>query len=102
MPNKASSRQEMQGMPQSNPESRQGQLIRRYGTTLWPSFLVAGIASIAFFGNIDPETLRVQTLPTWNISRLGGYTIGFFMFWAVGLASSVLSLALRGVGDQER
>ncbi len=89
-------------MSQATHESRQQHLIQRYGTTLWPSFLIAGIASIAFFGNIDPETLQVQTLPDWNISRLGGYTIGFFMFWAVGLTSSVLSLALRGAGNQEQ
>ncbi|MCK8515625.1 hypothetical protein M0534_04690 [Methylonatrum kenyense] len=81
-------------------DERKRRLLQRYGTTVWPSFLVAAVASVVFFGNIDPETLQVQTLPEWNISRLGGYTIGFFMFWGVGLASSILCLILQKMGNR--
>jgi len=68
--------------------------LRLLGAVLWPSFLTAGVATMVFFANIDPETLRTQTLPGWDIDRRTGYTIGFFMFWATTLASSLLSVFL--------
>ena len=68
--------------------------LRLLGSVLWPSFLTAGVATMVFFANIDPETLRSQTLPDWDISRQAGYTIGFLMFWAVTAASSLLSVFL--------
>lgn len=74
--------------------SRGRRRLRVLGAVLWPSFLTAGVATMVFFANIDPETLRSQTLPDWQISRQAGYTIGFFMFWAVTAASSLLSVFL--------
>lgn len=71
-------------------------LLRCLGSTLWPSFLGAAVASVVFFAAIDPETLRLQTLPGWEVSRMAGYTVGFFMFWAVGLFSSSLTYLLTG------
>ena len=76
-------------------------LLRSLGGTLWPSFLTAAVASVVFFASIDPQTLHVQTLPDWEISRMAGYTLGFFMFWGVGLASSVLTFILTGGGPPE-
>ena len=70
------------------------------GSTLWPSFLAAAVASVVFFASIDPETLRMQTLPDWEMSRMAGYTIGFFMFWAVGLFASSLTYLLSGGGNR--
>ncbi len=64
------------------------------GACLWPGFLAAGLATMLFFSGIDPETLRVQTLPDWDISRTAGYSIGFLMFWAVASFSSALSVLL--------
>ena len=75
-------------------EKNKTRLIQAFGITLWPSFLVAAGASVVFFANIDPETLRLETLPGLELSRMAGYTIGFFMFWIVGLASSLLTLLL--------
>ena len=69
-------------------------LAQRLGPILWPSFLVAAAATAIFFANIDPLTLRAQTLPGIDISREAGYTIGFLMFWAVCAASSALSVYL--------
>ena len=69
-------------------------LIRVLGAVLWPSFLTAGLATMVFFANIDPATLRAQTLPDIEISRQAGYTVGFLMFWIVCGASSALSLLL--------
>jgi len=75
--------------------------LRFYGGTLWPSFLIAALASVVFFAAIDPGTLHLQTLPGWEISRMSGYTIGFFMFWAVGLGSSLLTYLLTNEGNAE-
>ncbi|ERJ18246.1 hypothetical protein T35B1_11071 [Salinisphaera shabanensis T35B1] len=68
--------------------------IHVWGATLWPAFLVAGIGSIVFFANIDPATLRMQTLPDMQLNREAGYAIGFLMFWAIGVASSALTTLL--------
>lgn len=70
--------------------------IRVLGAVLWPAFLTAAAATMVFFANIDPATLRAQTLPDVPISREAGYAIGFFMFWAIGAASSALTLLLLG------
>ena len=64
------------------------------GACLWPAFLAAGLATMVFFSAIDPETLRLETLPGWEISRTAGYSIGFLMFWAVAGLSSALSVLL--------
>lgn len=69
-------------------------LGRLLAAVLWPSFLAAALASFVFFANIDPETLRSATFPEWEIGRRLGYTIGFFMFWAVTAFSSTLTLIL--------
>lgn len=57
---------------------------------LWPSFLLAGIATGLFFTAFDPQTL-VNVAGYGEISRLGGYTIGFFLFWALTAGSSLLT-----------
>lgn len=90
--------------PVSDLDERPGtrRLIRVLGAVLWPSFLTAGVATMVFFANIDPTTLRAQTLPDMEISRQAGYTIGFLMFWAVCAASSGLSLFLFGGGNAGR
>ena len=56
---------------------------------LWPSFLVAIIATGVFFSAFDPHDLFPFGVDV-EISRLGAYTIGFFLFW-------ILS-ALAGIG----
>ena len=67
---------------------------RLLGPVLWPSFLVAAVATAIFFAHIDPLTLRAQTLADWEISRQAGYTVGFLMFWIVCAASSALTMYL--------
>ncbi|RFA31245.1 hypothetical protein CAI21_00975 [Alkalilimnicola ehrlichii] len=69
-------------------------LVQRLGSVLWPSFLSAGVAAGIFFANIDPETLRAATVPSWEISRMAGYAVGFFMFWGATAFSSALTLLL--------
>ena len=72
------------------------QRIRIVGAVVWPAFLTAAVATMIFFANIDPATLRAQTVPNLAISREAGYAIGFFMFWAIGIASSATTLMLIG------
>ncbi len=65
-------------------------LIQRVVAILWPSFLVGGAATALFFTAFDPVHLFEGTALA-GISRLGGYTLGFFAFWLLGLLSSGLT-----------
>lgn len=58
---------------------------------LWPSFMVAGAAELAFFAVINPQELYLFGEPV-RYSRVATYSIGFFGFWLVCAASSMLTL----------
>ncbi|WP_282297658.1 hypothetical protein [Stenotrophomonas sp. PS02289] len=73
------------------PMSRRRLLIRQWGAILWPSFVAAGLASMVFFAFVDPLRLRDITFPQHAVSREMGYTLGFFMFWAVTAAASAVT-----------
>lgn len=60
---------------------------------LWPSFLVAGGAVGLFFSLFDPQEFWLLG-EHLEISRLGAYTVGFFGFWCVGIASSAVTVFL--------
>lgn len=65
-------------------------VIQKVIAVLWPSFLTAGIATILFFTAFDPQLL--MTVAGYEpISRLGGYTIGFFLFWILTASTCVLT-----------
>ena len=55
---------------------------QRVVAVLWPSFIVAGVATVIFFTAFDPQVM-MQAGGYGEISRLGGYTIGFFLFWLI-------------------
>lgn len=57
---------------------------------LWPSFLTAGVATILFFTAFDPQLL-MAVAGYEQISRLGSYTIGFFLFWFLTSSTCVLT-----------
>jgi hypothetical protein len=61
---------------------------------LWPSFIVAGAAEALFFTIFDPTELQFFGEPL-EVSRTGIYTIGFFLFWAIGAASAALAIFLE-------
>ncbi len=67
--------------------------VRRLMWIVWPAFLVAAAAELAFFSVVDPLDLHVFGAPL-EMSRQAIYTLGFFGFWAVGMASSALTLFL--------
>jgi len=59
-------------------------LIQRIVAVLWPAFIMAGIATIIFTTAFDPSVLFVEL----DISRLGFYTITFFVFWIFGISTA--------------
>ena len=61
---------------------------------LWPSFLMAGVATILFFTAFDPSVLLQETRFA-DISRLGAYSIGFFLFWLLTTTSCALTCFFR-------
>ena len=62
---------------------------------VWPAFLMAGIAELIFFSVFDPFDLHFFGAPL-DLSREAIYTMGFFGFWGLGIASSALTVALEG------
>jgi len=65
-------------------------VIQRVIAILWPSFLMAGVATIMFFTAFDPQMLLMDTRFA-DLSRLGAYSIGFFLFWMLTSASCILT-----------
>jgi len=61
---------------------------------LWPSFVIAGIAEGIFFTVIDPQELYLFGEPV-QFSKIATYSIGFFGFWAVCAASSLMTCFLQ-------
>lgn len=57
---------------------------------LWPSFLMAGLATVLFFTAFDPELILAHTMFA-DVPRLGAYTIGFFLFWLLTASSCLLT-----------
>ena len=68
-------------------------LAARLGWVLWPSFLMARVAELAFFALFDPADLHLFGVPI-EAGRMPVYTIGFFAFWIVGAVSSALTVFL--------
>lgn len=68
-------------------------LAQRLAWILWPSFLVACAAELAFFALVDPSDLHLFGAPV-TLDRMSVYTLGFFAFWALGAASSALTCLL--------
>lgn len=68
--------------------------MKRLMWILWPSFLVAGVAEVVFFTVIDPQELYLLGEPV-TMSRLGTYSVGFLLFWALAAASSAFTCFLQ-------
>ncbi len=58
--------------------------VQRVIAVLWPSFLTAGVATVLFTVAFDPAIIFFD----YDVSRLGIYTICFFLFWFLGAVSS--------------
>ena len=66
---------------------------------VWPAFLVSAIAEFVFFSVFDPFELHFFGAPL-DFSREAIYTMGFFGFWGLAIASSAMTVALEGVDDE--
>ena len=60
---------------------------------IWPAFLAAGVAEGVFFTLFDPFDLHLFGNPQ-ELSREAFYTLGFFGFWGLCIASSALTVFL--------
>ena len=66
--------------------------IQKTIAVLWPSFLVAGAATVIFFTLFDPMEIGAPGNDGIGLDRLGAYTIGFFLFWILMALSSLLTI----------
>jgi hypothetical protein len=80
-------------------------LIQRIVAILWPSFITAGIATVLFTTAFDPAVIFID----YDISRLGVYSISFFLFWLFGALTSAATCfflkpcqAINKAREQER
>lgn len=72
-----------------------GRTAQNVAIVLWPSFLVAAVATMFFFAVFDPPTIGEGTaLGPLLAQRELGYAFGFFVFWALAAASSSITLYL--------
>mgnify|MGYP003507827774 FL=1 len=69
-------------------------LAQKVGAVLWPSFFSACVATMVFFAFIDPLQLRDISFPGIEISRMAGYSIAFFMFWAAAASACLFTWIL--------
>lgn len=74
--------------------------VQKVIAVLWPSFLTAGVATILFFAYFDPQLL-MQVSGYGEISRMGGYTIGFFLFWILTSITCVMTCYFQRPCDKK-
>jgi hypothetical protein len=84
----------MPTQPATLPEKDQLPPVQRMVSVLWPSFLTAGVATIIFFTLFDPVQLSLLAGGP-DISRIAGYTFGFFCFWLLTATSCALTCYFR-------
>ena len=85
-----------QTLPGKSPEIP---VIQRIIAVLWPSFLTSGIATGLFFTIFDPLELTLLT-GHMDISRMGAYSAGFFMFWLLTSSTCALTCYFQRPCDQ--
>ena len=62
-------------------------LVQRLSAVLWPSFLLAGIATGVFFTALDPVVV-LECKGAAPLSPTAAYSLGFFGFWILCAACS--------------
>ncbi|KRB99019.1 hypothetical protein ASE11_11935 [Hydrogenophaga sp. Root209] len=66
---------------------------RRLMWIAWPAFLVAAVLEMIVFALVDPSDLHWFGSPL-ALSREAVYTLAFFVFWGLTVASSALTTLL--------
>lgn len=74
-------------------------MLKRLIPILWPSFLMAGVADILFTTLFDPLEILYRGEPLIE-QRIAAYTIGFFVFWLLGIASSSMTCYFQRSADE--
>src|SRR6185436_12084527 len=69
-------------------------MAQRIAWILWPAFVMAITAVGIVFTLVDPADLHAFGAPL-ELSRLGAYTLGFLLFWALGSGCSALTVLLQ-------
>jgi len=69
-------------------------MAQRLMWILWPGFLMAIPAVGIVFTLVDPADLHAFGNPL-GLSRLGAYSLGFLLFWALGSFCSALTCLLQ-------
>jgi hypothetical protein len=75
---------------------------RDLAAVLWPSFLVACVATMLLFAFVDPADFG-EHLPhaQWS-ARTAAYSAGFFLLWLTCIASAALTLYMVRTAREER
>ena len=68
-------------------------LAQRMMWIAWPAFLLAGVIEMLVFALVDPQSLHWFGHPL-ALSREAVYTLAFFVFWVLTMASSALTTLL--------
>lgn len=68
--------------------------LQRLMWIAWPAFLVAGVMEMVVFAMVDPEDLHRIGGGELGLSRQAIYTLSFFVFWGLTMASSGLTTLL--------
>ena len=66
---------------------------QRWMWIAWPAFLVAAVLEMIVFALVDPGDLHWFGNPL-GLSRQAIYTLAFFVFWGITMASSALTTLL--------
>jgi hypothetical protein len=66
---------------------------QRWMWIAWPAFLVAAVLEMIVFAMVDPGDLHWLGNPL-ELPRQAIYTLAFFVFWGVTMASSALTTLL--------
>jgi hypothetical protein len=68
-------------------------LAQRLMWIAWPAFLMAAVLEMVVFAFVDPGELHWRGQPL-EAPRMAVYTVAFFFFWAVTMASGFLTTML--------
>jgi len=85
---------------QNNNNEKEIPTIQKVVAVLWPSFLTAGVATTLFFAYFDPQLL-MQVSGYGEITRMAGYTIGFFLFWLLTSITCVMTCYFQRPCDKK-
>jgi hypothetical protein len=66
-------------------------VLRRLINVLWPSFLVAGVATVVLFTWLDPVEVAPCLPEAPALGRLEAYSLGFFSLWLLTAVASALT-----------